>query len=168
MTSAVYLLTPTADPKTVMADGFSTVVSTFIDYHDDEEMRVKVAKRRELYPVEAAVVRAPHYLGQALARSFSPVLVDTLSIWVSNLLLLHNSDDRQLPWLAAFCEDQLKIVRNELLDVAFVHQPISTDYGLRSKQGVRYNKLMFAVESMLLAMVDHVWLCTAGCRKQVK
>src|SRR5579863_7206675 len=54
----------------------------------DEEMRTRIAAHRARRAASWKTVEAPHQLAEAVARAQPmPVLVDCLTLWLSNLML---------------------------------------------------------------------------------
>ena len=141
----------------------------------DEEMRSRIAAHRAARPRHWDTLEEPLDLAGALRpihHRYDTVLVDCLTLWVSNLLL-----DLQV---RAAAEDRFErsilSVTRELLDVVEASGAdwvvVSNEVGLGvvppSPLGRAYRDALGRVNQLVAAQAGEVYLMVAGLRLQVK
>lgn len=86
---------------------------------DDEEMAARIERHREGRPADWSLVEEPRALGAVLSREAGPercLLVDCLTLWLSNVLAAGDLDSRK-PFLLEALEDApgwILLVSNEV------------------------------------------------------
>ncbi|MFC5703030.1 bifunctional adenosylcobinamide kinase/adenosylcobinamide-phosphate guanylyltransferase [Cohnella faecalis] len=138
----------------------------------DEEMSQRAEKHRERRNSSGfswRTVEEPYRLGELLAESDDPiVLVDCLTLWLSNWLLLYADEERmedkvqgkldELTRTLAACAGTVILVTNEVGD------GIVPEYAL----GRQFRDLSGAMNQAVAAISDQVFLVTAGIPIELK
>lgn len=99
--AVVYVTGGARSGKSTFAEGRVRGVGGHVTYVAtaralDEEMVDRVRRHRERRPSEWTTVEEPIHLAGAVAGAAGTVLVDCLSLWVSNLMLADFGDERIL------------------------------------------------------------------------
>lgn len=141
----------------------------------DEEMRSRIAAHRAARPGHWDTLEEPLHLAGALRsvhHRYDTVLIDCLTLWVSNLLL-----DRQ-PEAASESDPEVRIMlsANELLDVCEGSHAnwivVSNEVGLGvvppSPLGRAYRDALGRVNQAVAARAGEVCLMVAGLALQIK
>jgi adenosyl cobinamide kinase/adenosyl cobinamide phosphate guanylyltransferase len=121
----------------------------------DAEMAERIATHRQQRGPQWQTVEAPRSLAAALARQRVPVLVDCLTLWLSNLLLAEadiEAEIAQLEMTLAAMTTPVVLVANE------VGSGIVPDYPL----GRRFRDWQGVLNQRMAARADHVVLIVAG------
>ena len=135
----------------------SLVCSTFIDYADDPEMRAKLADRRAVFG-DCEFIREPHDLTSAVAgglnaRPATVVWVDSLAIWVSNLMLRANTQWRLRAPIAGYIRTELAQLlewsRQAQLTLHLVGADVDYDFAARSDSAALYQYLLYQLNKFL-------------------
>ena len=137
---------------------------------DDGEMEARVRHHRQSRPAHWATLEVPLGLAGrlegALAASGPPgaVLVDSMDVWVSNMLLEHGGEDPEaLSTLALSAVDQLLEVCRRSSSAFFL---VSGEVGLSLVPpyplGRRFQDLLGLVNQKVAAAADRVYLVVAG------
>jgi adenosylcobinamide kinase/adenosylcobinamide-phosphate guanylyltransferase len=133
----------------------------------DEDMIKRIARHRAERPSRWTTVEEPLELVARLSDMDSAcdgILVDCLTLWVSNLLLRGDHDDaileraEALAGLIGRCRSSLTVVSNEVGEG--VHPETAT--------GLRFRDLLGAVNQRVAAACDTVVLMVAGIPLTVK
>lgn len=130
----------------------------------DEEMRERIARHREERDSDWRTLEEPLELASAIRRESGPsqvVLVDCLTLWLSNILLAERDPDREIEFLAQSVRDAsgpLVLVSNEVGNGIVPEAALGRRF--RDEQG-RLNQRMAAA-------CDAVILVVAGCPLQIK
>ena len=133
----------------------------------DEEMVKRIARHRAERPSRCRTVEEPLDLVARLASldgQYDGIVVDCLTLWVSNLLLRGDRDDAILEQAEALTElirrgrSSLTVVSNEVGEG--VHPP--------TEVGLRFRDLLGRVNQRVAAACDTVVLMVAGLPLVVK
>jgi adenosylcobinamide kinase / adenosylcobinamide-phosphate guanylyltransferase len=121
----------------------------------DAEMAARIATHRARRGPEWRTIEAPRELTAALKCQRVPVLVDCLTLWLSNLLLADADIDAEIVQL----EDALTAMRAPVVLVANeVGSGIVPDHPL----GRRFRDLQGVLNQRIAARADRVVLVVAG------
>lgn len=133
----------------------------------DADMAVRIARHRAARSRHWTTVEAPRDLVPALSRALDDgdtVVVDCLTLWVSNLMLGGEGDDailkqaEALAPLVAAPAAELRIVSNEV--GLGVHPPTA--------EGLRFGDLLGLVNQRVAAAAHRVVLMVAGLPQVLK
>jgi len=128
----------------------------------DEEMAARIKAHRERRGAPWRTIEAPRDLGSALSESGgTAVLVDCLTLWLSNLMLAETDIEREIQSLekaVAAPKSPVVLVANE---VGFGVVP---DHAL----GRRFRDLQGILNQRMAARADRVVLMVAGLPLAVK
>ncbi|WP_245259359.1 bifunctional adenosylcobinamide kinase/adenosylcobinamide-phosphate guanylyltransferase [Methylobacterium sp. 77] len=127
----------------------------------DDEMRERIALHRERRPPEWITRDVPIDLAQAIAASDGPVLVDCLTLWLTNLILSEADVEAASAALIEACErapGPVVLVGNE------VGLGIVPDNALAR----RFRDAAGRLHQRLAARADHVVFMVAGLPMIVK
>lgn len=123
----------------------------------DDEMRQRIARHRADRPPDWATIEAPLALPEALAalQADRPVLVDCLTLWLSNLML---------------AERDIDAATQSLLDSLSQAKPpavcVSNEVGFGivpdTSLGRRFRDAQGTLNQRIAAQADHVILMAAG------
>ena len=142
----------------------------------DEEMARRIRRHRERRPAHWQTLEAPLGLGEVLNRAPaaagpSPaVLVDSLDVWLANLLLSREEADSALVESAALSElDDLLLACRETASTAVL---VTSEVGLSpvppNRLGRYFQDLLGVVNQRAAAAADQVYLAVAGIPVQIK
>ena len=141
----------------------------------DDDMARRIAAHRSSRPAEWDTLEEPRSLPEAIRRKaagaavpYDTIIVDCLTIWVSNLLLLHEGN--------ADAEARILDAAKKLLDV---HESsdatwivVTNEVGLGvvppSSLGRTYRDTMGRVNSLVASRADKVYLMAAGLALDLK
>lgn len=161
-----------------LAAGGERVVYVATAEGRDEEMRRRIAAHRAARPRHWDTLEEPIGLAGALGavhRRYDTVLIDCLTLWVSNLLLGEQSDEAGV---AGEDHDESRILNaaRELLALAAASEArwivVSNEVGLGvvppSPLGRVYRDALGRVNQLVAAQARQVYLMVAGIPMQVK
>jgi adenosylcobinamide kinase/adenosylcobinamide-phosphate guanylyltransferase len=142
----------------------------------DAEMAERIRRHRERRPAEWRTLEEPLDLAGALRGALTAldppgvVLVDSLDVWVSNLLLQHeNLDSKALEALVLGQTDQVIAASRESAAAFFL---VSSEVGLSlvppNPLGRRFQDLLGLVNQRVAAAAQQVYLVVAGIPLEVK
>lgn len=144
-------------------------VATYERLPGDGEMALRVERHRRRRPPSWLTVEEPRKLDEALAGAGAGhiVLVDCLSIWVSNLLLAEGvagAEEAVEAGVSAFC----RAVRSSPAEVVAVSG--ETGWGVipTSSLGRLYRDLLGLANQEAARHADEVWLVIAGLPQRLK
>ena len=135
----------------------------------DDDMRRRIAAHQASRPAEWHTLEEPRQLADAIRariadtpRSHDTIVVDCLTMWVSNLLLQYEDD--------ADCEARITGAARELLDVYATTDAawiiVTNEVGLGvvppSSLGRAYRDALGRVNSLVASRADKVYLMAAG------
>ena len=128
----------------------------------DEEMRTRIAAHRARRGPSWQTVEAPHGLAEAVASAQpAPVLVDCLTLWLSNLMLAAVNIEAEIARLEHALEDAgapVVLVSNEVGSGIVPEHPL----------GRRFRDLQGLLNQRMAARADRVVLMVAGLPLAVK
>lgn len=133
----------------------------------DGDMAARIARHRAERPTGWATIEEPHDVpaaGRRAARSHDLVVVDCVTVWVSNLME-RGDDDAQV--LAAV-DDLAKMLRERLLSVILVSNEVGQGVHPPTELGRRFRDLLGVVNQRLAAAADRVTLMVAALPLTVK
>lgn len=137
----------------------------------DDDMRRRITKHRERRPVSWDTLEEPLDPAAAIPSALAghdTLLLDCLTVWVSNLLLARDNE--------ADAEAEILARAGALLDL-YKHTDcrwilVSNEVGLgvipATELGRRYRDLLGRVNQLVAARADHVYLMIAGLALEVK
>jgi adenosyl cobinamide kinase/adenosyl cobinamide phosphate guanylyltransferase len=125
----------------------------------DDEMRARIAHHRGRRSDAWRTVEAPRALADALrARDDSPVLVDCVTIWLSNLMLDGASDDA----LLTAADEVAAAARAAAVPVVFVTNEVGAGIVPENAIARRFRDVAGWVNQRLGRACDEVFLVAAG------
>ena len=136
----------------------------------DEEMRDRIARHQVQRPSNWSTVEAPRALAAALgeAPSESTVLLDCLSLWVSNRLLALGDEPASavLRLLEAELDEEinemLEASRRRVADTIVVSNEVGSGVVPPSPLGRAYRDLLGRANQRVSLAADRAWLLVAG------
>ena len=141
----------------------------------DDDMARRIAAHRGSRPTEWDTLEEPRSLPEAIRRkadgadsAYDTIIVDCLTIWVSNLLLLHEGN--------ADAEARIVEAAKKLLDVRASSSAswivVTNEVGLgvvpSSSLGRTYRDALGRVNSLVASRADKVYLMAAGLALDLK
>lgn len=127
----------------------------------DAEMIERIALHQARRTTGWQTVEAPQTMPAALARSEGPVLVDCLTLWLSNLMLA--GEDLE-PWLASL--DQA--IEAAAAPVALVSNEVGLGLVPETPLGRAFRDEQGRLNARIAARADHVLFLVAGLPMVVK
>jgi adenosylcobinamide kinase / adenosylcobinamide-phosphate guanylyltransferase len=128
----------------------------------DDEMTARIAAHRARRGSQWKIVEEPHEIAEAIVLSQpKPVLIDCLTLWLSNMMLADSDIDAEVARLERALEAALApvvLVSNE------VGSGIVPDHPL----GRKFRDLQGMLNQRIAARADHVVLMVAGLPLAVK
>ena len=146
----------------------------------DAEMLERIRRQREARPSNWSTLEEPLELGARVAEhvggghSYGGVLIDSIDIWVANLLLENEQDTEQDAREAT--EGRVAAAVQALLDVShrseasfvLVSSEVGNSLVPTEPLGRRFQDLMGLVNQQVAAAADQVYLVVAGIPKIIK
>jgi len=133
----------------------------------DGDMAARIARHRAERPARWATIEEPHDVPAACrraARSHDVVVVDCITVWVSNLM--ERGDDDAL--VLAAVDDLAKMLRERLVSVILVSNEVGQGVHPPTELGRRFRDLLGLVNQRLAAAADRVTLMVAALPLTVK
>jgi adenosyl cobinamide kinase/adenosyl cobinamide phosphate guanylyltransferase len=133
----------------------------------DDDMTARIARHRAERPARWATIEEPHDLPAACrraARSYDVVVIDCITVWVSNLM--ERGDDDALVLAAA--DDLAKMLRERLVSVILASNEVGQGVHPPTELGRRFRDLLGLVNQRLAAAADRVTLMVAALPLTVK
>ncbi len=168
--------------KSEIAEQLAGVVSERVIYIataavHDEEMADRVRRHRERRPPGWCTVEETHRLAEALAGipAGSCVLVDCLTMWISNILMdeslfddngLNNLDQEE--YILAETGKLLATARQRGLTLVLVSNEVGCGVVPASKLGRLFRDIAGRVNRRVAAEADRVYLVMAGIPVEIK
>jgi len=134
----------------------------------DPEMRQRIARHLAERPASWTTLEAPIALEDAILQcsgSFDYILVDCLTLWVSNLMTAEGGDSDRVFMRAARLCDALRQVTSP---VVLVSNEVGSGIVPVSDAGRLYQDLLGGVNQRVAAVADRVLLLVAGYPLTVK
>ncbi len=131
----------------------------------DEEMEARIGRHRSGRPLGWVTVEEPLGVPEALAEASTPtVLLDCLSLWVSNLIFADLSDDEVL----ARADALLSAARTRPGLTVFVTNEVGLGIVPDNALARRYRDLLGWVNQRAAAASDEAWLLVSGLPLELK
>ena len=133
----------------------------------DGDMATRIGRHRAERPPRWTTIEEPHEVPAACrraARSHDLVVVDCVTVWVSNLM--ERGDDDAVVLAAA--DELAKLLRERLVSVILVSNEVGEGVHPSTPLGRRYRDLLGSVNQRLAAAADRVTLMVAGLPMTVK
>lgn len=137
----------------------------------DEEMRARIEKHRAERPAQWKVIEAPRAIAQVGAHGGAQhaarvVLLDCVTLWVSNVLLDNERDAEQT--MARELEEFLAWYRAAGVELIVVSNEVGMGIVPENELGRAFRDLLGAANQKLAAAADEVFWLIAGLPIEVK
>lgn len=133
----------------------------------DRDMAARIARHRAERPAQWVTLEEPLDVAAACrraARSHDLVIVDCITVWVSNLM--ERGDDDTL--VLAAVDDLAKLLRERLVSIILVSNEVGQGVHPPTELGRRFRDLLGVVNQRLAAAADRVTLMVAALPLTVK
>lgn len=127
----------------------------------DGDMATRIGRHRAERPARWTTIEEPYEVPAAsrrAARSHDLVVVDCVTVWVSNLM--ERGDDDAL--VLAAVDDLAKLLRERLVSVILVSNEVGQGVHPPTELGRRFRDLLGLANQRLAAAADRVTLMVAG------
>ena len=133
----------------------------------DDDMARRIARHRAERPRHWKTVEEPYDLVQhltGLEDAFDAVVVDCLTLWVSNCLLRGDTDDAILDEAEALA----KLIGRRATSFTVVSNEVGEGVHPETAMGLRFRDLLGSVNQRVAAACDRVVLMVAGVPLTIK
>jgi adenosylcobinamide kinase/adenosylcobinamide-phosphate guanylyltransferase len=133
----------------------------------DADMAARIARHRAERPAHWRTVEEPYDLVpclRACGRDADVVVVDCLTLWVSNLMLRGDADE----WIVKQSLDLAAVLSLREADVTLVSNEVGEGVHPPTAEGRRFRDLLGTVNQRVAAAADRVVLMVAGVALSVK
>ena len=133
----------------------------------DEEMRKRVARHQQERALSWRTVEAPTGLPAAIAdhsREANVILVDCLTLWISNLLLDKGADENIMARIA----ELIQTLDSAECPVVLVSNEVGAGIVPEYEISRRFRDLVGSANQAVAAKADRVVLCVAGIPVDIK
>lgn len=142
----------------------------------DEEMADRIHRHRERRPAHWHTIEEPFSLAESLAQFLQTeydvgiILVDSVDVWVSNLLLTREEGDPDgTERFALEClEAVLQLCRQGAKQAVLVSSEVGLSPVSVNRLGRQFQDLLGTVNQQAAALADEVYLVVAGIPVKVK
>lgn len=156
-------------------DGSARVVVTYIATAEarDGEMRERIAEHRERRPAGWRTVEAPDNLPEAVEEALTDdgiVLVDCLTVYISNLLMSHGiaSGERVKRAVDREMDELIEVCRSGDGRVILVSNEVGMGIVPDNMLARTFRDVAGRANQKLAAAADEVYLCVSGIPMRVK
>lgn len=161
--------------KSAFAEGLAGGADTPVIYLAtglavDEEMEERIRRHRESRSSHWTTVEEPLDLAGPLTDATGSVLIDSLDVWLANMMLEHKYSDTEELEISVLwrLDGLLKVVG--LASAAFT--VVSSEVGLSmvpmELMGRRFQDLLGTINQRMAAQADRVFMVVAGIPVQIK
>ena len=133
----------------------------------DPDMAARIARHRAERPAHWRTVEEPYDLVPRLRACSSDadvVIVDCLTLWVSNLMLRGDADE----WIVKQSDDLAAVMSLRAAHVTLVSNEVGEGVVPPTAEGRRFRELLGRVNQRVAAAADRVVLMVAGLPLSVK
>ena len=131
----------------------------------DPDMAARIARHRAERPAHWRTLEEPYELVPLLRGSTADVvIVDCLTLWVSNLMLRGDADD----WIVKQAEDLGALLSLRATDVTLISNEVGEGVHPSTTEGRRFRDLLGSVNQRVAATADRLVLMVAGVPLVVK
>lgn len=132
---------------------------------NDEEMNARIERHKSERNPKFTVVEEPIYLGEAIAQYAAPdcLVVDCLTLWITNLLMMSESKTSMADERAKFFDS----VKKSPARILFVSNESNMGIIPLGELSRRYCDEIGLIHQGLAALCDEVFLMVAGIPLQV-
>jgi adenosylcobinamide kinase / adenosylcobinamide-phosphate guanylyltransferase len=133
----------------------------------DADMAARIARHHAERPAHWRTVEEPYDLVprlRACALDADVVIVDCLTLWVSNLMLRGEADE----WIVKQSDDLAAVLALRAVDVTLVSNEVGEGVHPATAEGRRFRDLLGRVNQRVAGAADRVVLMVAGLPLSVK
>ena len=142
----------------------------------DDEMADRIRRHRERRPLNWRTLEEPHCLPESLGdfltanADFGIILLDSLDVWVSNLLLAREDEEPDATGkiVLGLLDSTLTLCRQRVKQAVLVSSEVGLSPVSPNRLGRRFQDLLGTVNQRVAAQVDEVFLVVAGIPVRVK
>lgn len=143
---------------------------TNIVYYDDAEMQALLKAKHAAYGQHVKLHTSMHELARPILNAQADVLiVDSLNFYVSNIMLLCNSDPTAADEIEALIVQDIQALVQGITDSALsighliiLTADVDFDFFIRTEQGKLYRRLIHTINSLLGPVANNYGLLTHG------
>ena len=133
----------------------------------DDSLRARIARHQAERPRSWITVEEPFDIVAAcrrLAGRHDLVIIDCLTLWVSNRMLREDADEVIL----AAADELAKLMRGRVLSLIVVSNEVGAGVHPVTESGLRFRDLLGSVNQRVAAAADRVTLMVAGLPVPIK
>ena len=136
----------------------------------DEDMATRIARHREQRPSDWQTIEEPYQVQEALRRAAEAeiVIVDCLTLLVSNWLLLHEDEHKCEQFLRQITREFLELKQSQRQTVICVSNEVGLGIVPETRLGRVFRDLLGRVNQDFATAADQVYLFVAGLPLQLK
>lgn len=152
------------------------VLLTNVLYYDDAEMQGLLQRKHAEYPQGTTFFTSMHELGRPVANfSGDTLVIDSLNFYVSNIILLCNSDPKSVPFMRETIKRDIEHLLASLVGeqasfrrLLVLTGEVDFDYFIRTEAGIMYRQLIYMANSLIASAAQRYGLLTNGTILWVK
>ncbi len=136
----------------------------------DEEMEERIRRHRESRPAHWKTIEEPLDLASRLNEVPGSVLIDSLDVWLANMMKEHkglNTNELE-KFVLCHLDGLLKIVDKASASFTLVSSEVGLSLVSMEPLGRRFQDLLGTVNQRVAAQADRVFLVVAGIPTQIK
>ncbi|GEM49506.1 bifunctional adenosylcobinamide kinase/adenosylcobinamide-phosphate guanylyltransferase [Deinococcus cellulosilyticus] len=130
----------------------------------DEEMQDRIARHQTDRPEHFKTLEAPRELLEAVEKVYGPLLIDCLSLWVSNLMMQEMTEAAILERAQAICE----VIQQRTSPTIVVSNEVGLGIVPVNKLARQYRDILGRVNQMFSQACQESYFCVAGQPIKVK